>query len=182
MNNKGLNLIEVMLAIVIFATAIPSIGYVFGTAFKQELENSEHTQAVMLAESLLNEISTRAFYESAASPGNCVDAGEENGMDRRSFDDIDDYAIFSKDCGASSRWGLLSPPRDEAGNTLTDYARFSQSVEVYNIKAPTDGPTARLDYDAEPEGTTDFKMVLVTISWNNGKNNVKLYKVFALHT
>lgn len=182
LNKKGLNLIEVMLAIVIFATAIPSIGYVFGTAFKQEQENAEHTQATFLATGLLSEISTKAFYESGVAPGNCFDVGEESGFDRREFDDIDDYAIFSRDCGVSAQWGAQNPPRDEAGNSLTDYSKFSQSVEVYNIQPPTIGPTARADYSPAPDGTTDFKMVVVTISWNTGKNNVKLYKVFARHT
>lgn len=181
-DKKGLNLIEVMLAIVIFATAVPAIGYVFGTAFKQEFENSQHTVAVNLASALMDEISTRAFYESAMAKGNCSDAGELNGYDRRAFNDIDDYTIFSKDCGATTAWGALSPPRDEAGNLLSDFSKFSQFVQVYNIKTPTAGPTARTDYAVEADGTTDFKMVIVTISWDGGKNSVKLYKVFALHS
>lgn len=180
--SKGLSLIEVMLAIVIFATAIPSIGYIFGTAFKQESENSQHTQATALAESLMNEISSHAFYESSTATGNCLDTGEENGFDRRGFDDMDDYAIFSKDCGTVSRWGELTPPRSEAGAALADYAGFSQYVEVYNVKAPLAGPASRADYDAESDGATDFKLVVVTISWNASKNKVKLYKVFTRPT
>ncbi len=176
---KGFNLIEVLLALTIFGIAVPSIGALFSFAYKEESDNTRRTQALFLAESLMSEISQRRFRESAVAPGNGPDAGEISGSDRRNFDDIDDYSIFSKDSSYSVQWGALSPPQDESGTALTDFSMFKQYVEVSNVSSPSAGPTARTDYNSQTEGTTDFKMVKITISWDNGLRKVNLFKVFA---
>lgn len=190
---KGYSLIEIMLAITILAIAIPAVGYVFSLAFREESDTSLESQAVFLANSLLNEISERRFKESAASPGNGPDNGEISGVDRRNFDDIDDYAAFQKDSIYQTAWGRLSPPLDESGTAMNSFSKFSQYAEVINVAPPTSGPTARNNFDAKNEGSTDFKLVTVEISWDptikigiawdwsSARRKVTLYKIFARH-
>jgi prepilin-type N-terminal cleavage/methylation domain-containing protein len=171
-------LIEVILALAIFAIAIPTIGQLFAIAVREEADSSNRTQAAFLARALMDEISTRRFWESEGAELGAVDAGEENGFDRRNFDDIDDYKIFQT-------WQAQSPPRDEAGNALNDYARFSQIADVYNVKNPIvdpnggNHPSGRDDYNVEIDGSTGFKLVKVQISWDSARHSVILYKVFA---
>jgi len=175
----GFTLIEVMLTLTLFAIGIPVAAYLFSVAFKEEQGTSLHTQAAFLAAELMDEISQRRFRESTLLPGNSPDAGELSALDRRNFNDIDDYSIFSEDIPGQNAWGALTPPRDEAGNSLSNYSKFSQWVQIQNILPPTSGPTVRASYSIQTEGTTDFKLVTVKISWDSGKRDVTLYKVFA---
>lgn len=170
-NRSGFNLIEIVLALVLFAVAVPAVGHLFAVAYQQEAENTNQGQAIFLATALMDEISERRYRESSASATNCVDAGEISGFDRTGFDDVDDYAIFESACGATNAWNALNPPRDEAGNSLADYSKFSQNVSIYNVSPPSMDPVAA--------ASTDFKMVTVTISWNNAKSSIQIHKLFA---
>ncbi|MBI4404988.1 MAG: prepilin-type N-terminal cleavage/methylation domain-containing protein [Deltaproteobacteria bacterium] len=166
LSTRGFNIIELLLAIALIAIALPSIGHILSVAYTQESDNIMATKALGLAQALMDEISKRHFAS---------DGPELSGYDRRNFDDIADYNYFTSD------WGPLSPPRDESGNALTDFSDFSQMVNVFNVSNVTSGPTGRANYDSQPAGTTDFRLVKVTISWNTGNRSVDLYKVFALH-
>lgn len=126
------------------------------------------------------EISGRRFRESASAPGNGPESGEIAGSDRSQFNDVDDYAAFQQDSLYHTAWGKLTPPRDQKGNTLTNFSAFSQYVTVNNVLDPTLGPTARASYTTQTQGSTNFKLVTVEISWDSGRRKVTLHKVFAL--
>lgn len=178
---RGLTLIETLLALAIFGIAIPTIGYVFGTSFQQESENAMRMQALFLAQGLMQEISQKKMRQDPSHPENCATADVLSGYDRSLFATVEDYGIFFTDCAGTTAWGELKPPRDETGNSLTDFSKFSQMVTVVNIDPPGIGPNARADYTAKTDGTTDFKLVTVKISWNSGGSKVELHKIFALH-
>lgn len=170
---SGWSFVEVILVMALVGIAIPPTLYLFGISLKEDSHTGNRLQALGLANSLMAEISQRRFQESALAPGNGIDATEESGFDRRAFDDIDDYQIFQ------ASWGALSPPRDESGNALVNYSAFSQTVSVTNVDPVTAGPTARANTDAAAEGTTDFKLVTVTITWDQGQRTLSLHKIFA---
>jgi len=169
----GLILIELTVALMVLAIGLPALAQLLSVVIEQDAEAGDSLKAHFLATSLMSEISRRRFRESSAAPGNGVDAGEEQDFVRSNFDDLDDYAIFK------DKWVEVTPPRDEAGNLMTNYSGFSQKVEVFNIAAPTAGQQSR-SLAAVAAGSTDFKLVTVTISWRNGKRSVQVAKVFGL--
>ncbi len=172
-------MLEVLLAMTIFAIAIPTIASLFSGAVRQSVINTKEAQALFLAGNLMNEISQRRYWESAGVPGNGPEISEISGFDRRGFNDVGDYAIFSVDTANASAWGPQNPPRDETGTALTSFAGFSQSVSVVNVSPPSSGPTPRANLNAQADGSTPFKLVTVTISWESNLNKVQLYKIFA---
>jgi len=177
----GFSLLEVLLAISIFALSVPAVGYLYGLAFREEAETTDMTQATFLAQALVQEISQRRFKESVAAPGNGPDTGEISGISRALFDDIDDYNAYAKNSAFHTAWGAISPPVDENGSALTDFAKFSQYVDVINIADITLGPSTRSDYTLKADGSTQFKLVTVKISWNAGKRDVTYHKIFGSH-
>jgi prepilin-type N-terminal cleavage/methylation domain-containing protein len=170
---SGFSLIELIGAIAVLAIGLPAVAYTFMISMGTESNNNEGLQAQFLANSLLNEMSQRRFRESAANPAGGPSAGEISGYDRRAFNDISDYRIFS------TTWGALTPPRDELGNPYNDYPQFSQYVQVINIAAPGAGAANR-SFAAVTDGSTDFKLVTVTIAWEQGRKSISQSKVFAL--
>lgn len=168
---RGFNLIELTVTLAFSSIALPALAYLFGVGVREDSHNSSVAQAYFLATGLMSEISKRRFRESVADPGNGVEAAEENGFDRRGFDDIDDYQIFS------TKWNAIAP-RDEAGNPLSDYGQFKELVEVYNIANVPAGPATR-SFAAVQAGTTEFKVVKVIVSWDNGTRSIVTSKVFA---
>jgi prepilin-type N-terminal cleavage/methylation domain-containing protein len=176
---RGFSLIELCISIVVFSLGIGAIANVYAVALMEDSNNSLQSQAQFLANSLMNEISERRFEESAALPGNAPGPGEVNGYSRAAFNDIGDYNQFKLS------WGPLNPPRDENGNALASYSAFSQYVTVVNIANPVasgGGIPVPRNFTAVADGTTDFKLVTVTISWGKGKQaqSVVLAKVFGL--
>jgi len=172
-SNAGFSLLEVVVALAILGVGLPALAYLYSVALEQDVQSAKENQAYYLANSLLTEISQRRFQESVAAPGNGTDSGEVSSYDRRGFDDIDDYSIFE------DTWGALTPPRDETGAQLTQYAGFIQYVTVRNVTEPTTGAQTRT-LATETDGSTDFKLITVNVSWLNGKRTVQAAKLFAL--
>ena len=174
LSRRGLSLIEMTVTLAFLSISMPAVGYLFGLGVKEDSHNSAEAQAYFLANALMNEISRHRFRESAAAPGNGPEVGELAGFDRRNFDDIDDYQAFQ------STWtGGLTPPRDEAGAVMAGFSQFKQEVEVYNIPNVPAGPGSRSTAKVG-DGTTDFKVVTVRVSWDRGARRINLAKIFAL--
>jgi prepilin-type N-terminal cleavage/methylation domain-containing protein len=170
----GFALIELIGALAILAIGLPAIAYTFAVSLKTDSTSNSGLQAHFLANALINEISQRRFRESAAAPASGPEAGEVSGYDRRLFDDISDYNIFQ------TNWGALSPPRDETGAELANFANFTQYVDVININPPG-AAAANRSFASVSDGSTDFKLVTVTITWEQGRKSVRQSKVFALN-
>lgn len=170
-NIAGYSLIEVATAMVIMSLAFPAIAFMLAAANETDSDVNSSTTAYFLASSLMNEISERRFWQSPSFPGNGPEAGEvtPGSYSRMLFNDIDDYNYFK------TTWGAVSPPHDELGNVLNQYQMFSQYVSVVNI-APPDPNGGTRSYAAVGDGSTDSKLVTVTIAWNRG--NYTIQKVF----
>ena len=175
-SQKGYSLIELLLAIALVVIALPTIASLFSAAFTEEAYNASRVKALYLAHQIMNEISSKRFEEDSSNLGNKVEPGElslSNPYSRLLFDDIDDYDVFS------DRWGALSPPRDIEGKVIEDFSDFSLMVDVYNVDNVEVGPEYRKDYQEKPEGSTDFKLVKVTVGWDNNAHQVTLYRIFS---
>ncbi len=169
---SGFSLLEVATAILVAGIGLPAIAYMFTTAMVAGSDQGLSEQAFFLANSLMNEISERRFKESSDFPGNGAENGEVSGYSRSNFNDIDDYNVFN------ASWGPLSPASDRSGAAISGYGGFSQWVSVVNIPIPSAPGVG--SFTSVTDGSTDFKLVTVKISWNGGHREVVLKKIFAL--
>lgn len=94
---RGVNLIELIIAIVVISIAVTGVLLVYATAVGSSADPMIQQQALAVAEAYLDEILARPV----ADPD-----GSEAGETRATFDDVDDYAGLSD-----------SPPRDQNGSS-----------------------------------------------------------------
>lgn len=102
-NSKGFTLVELIIGIVLFSVAMVTIVSVIMPQAKKGIDPIWQVRAVTLGQSLLTEISSKAFDEASITVsgrracGNGVSCtnssalGPEGGESRNSYDDIDDY-------------------------------------------------------------------------------------------
>ncbi|MFT6267456.1 MAG: MSHA pilin protein MshD [Alphaproteobacteria bacterium] len=103
-NSKGFTLVELVIGIVLFSVAMVTIVSVIMPQSRQGIDPLWQVRAVSLAQSLLTEISAKAFDEASITAGGrkacnngttpCTSSGNlgiEAAETRNSFDDIDDY-------------------------------------------------------------------------------------------
>ncbi|MFZ2725193.1 MAG: hypothetical protein WAX77_02960 [Methylococcaceae bacterium] len=83
---KGINLIELILFIVIVSTALASILLVMNTTERGSVDPMLHKQTLAIAESLLEEIELQDFLNIACDVGCKGDVSQRN-----NFDDMFDY-------------------------------------------------------------------------------------------
>lgn len=171
-DKRGFTLLEMTTSLAVLGVGLPAISMMLSVALQQDVQAGKENRARYLANALMSEISQRRFRESSTNKGNSIDTGEESGWVRTAFDDIDDYTVFTT-------WGSINPPRDEVGNVITGFDEYSQSVSVVNVPAPTALAQSRT-LSTVTAGSTDFKLVTVTISWDAGRRQVVAEKVFAL--
>jgi len=157
----GFTLVEMILSLTILAVAIPVLVSLFSGGLRQPQWAREQTQALFLAQGLMEEIVTHKWDEAATPPGHTnvpstigLDAGEVIG-DRSTYDDIDDYD------------GLLdNPMHDAKGTTLTGFAGFWSQTHVDYVAS--DKATPDFDTALGKGAGTDFKRVNVTVNWPDG--------------
>ena len=141
---RAFSLIEMTIVIVVVALAAPPVTTLLYHTVNARAQANMQAMATALARGLLEEILSKDFEDPDGPAGSF--GTEESG--RADYDDVDDYD------GLNSR-----PPRDSRGNVLSDYAGFRARAAVDNVNA------AAPDGAAQPDGTTDFKRVTVTVAW-----------------
>lgn len=158
----GFTLLEILLALAIFAVALPIISSLFSGGMKQPAIAREQAQAVFLAQELMEEILTRKWDENATPPGHTnnpsvigTDTGETIST-RSTLDDVDDYD------------GLVDNPMHSAdGATLTAFQTFWSQVQVNYVGSDASNPDFET-FLAKNAGS-DFKRVDVTVNWGDGR-------------
>lgn len=144
----GFTSIEVVVAIVIAAIAIPGLVIGFFQYAEATADAALRERAVALASGLLEEILGKSFEDAALATGSF---GAEE-PSRLAWDDVDDYDGYA-----------AAPPEDSAGTALSGLGSFSQSVAVENVTAAAPDPAT-----PAPNGSTPYKRVTVTVSWSGG--------------
>lgn len=152
-SNKGLSIVEIVVALLIITLAI--VG--FGMAIPLQTDNvtafREERMALFLAKQMMEEVQTKVYEEpSPTAPGSFGREESLNGP-RRLFDDIDDYNGWNE-----------SPPQYPDGTALNgsggtpNYSNFQRQVAVDNTDDNDYGSPAR------SPGSTASKRVTVTVS------------------
>lgn len=160
-SSGGFTLIEILLSLAILVLAIPVLASLFPWGMRQPAEARERSQAVFLAQELLEEILTQKWDENATPPGKTnspstigLDAGEV-ASDRTTFDDLDDYDNV-----------VDNPMHDSQGTTLAAFPLFWSQVQVDYVGS--DKSALDLDTPLGLGAGTDFKKVEVTVNWPDG--------------
>jgi len=151
----GISLIELVIFIVILATALTAITLVYITTIRHSADPLVRIKSVELAQLTLNEILLKKYDENTPVGGGCVehaptrctsgdiaatnttfgpDTGESN---RTQYDDVDDYTDKLY-CGSNVSTARTACPaltcetlRDEAGIDIsTQYSGFSVCTKV----------------------------------------------------
>lgn len=97
--HSGFTLVEVIVGIVVTAIALTLIGSLFFSAPSRSIEPLLQIRAVEFGQALMEEVATKKFDELTPAGGvpPCTVCtaetalGSEEGTDRQSFDDVDDY-------------------------------------------------------------------------------------------
>ena len=148
-SNRGVTLVEAVAAIVVLGIAIPPLVALFTEVGMRSPDHTYQQAALAYADNLMEEIVSKEFEDPDLASGSF---GTEEGI-RADYDDVDDYD------GSSN-----SPPRHFDGTLLDEYDGFTRSVVVENVTVGDPDPTV-----AEPDGSTEFKRVRVTVAWTGAR-------------
>jgi len=148
-NRRGATLIEAVLAILVLGIAIPPLVGMFREVAARSADGTYQQVAVTCAESLLEEIASRAFEDPDVLNGSF---GAEEGS-RSSFDDVDDYDGLNE-----------SPPARLDGTPLDDYGGLVRTATVDNVTAADPDPVT-----AAADGSTDCKRIRVKVTWTGAR-------------
>jgi len=148
-NERGLTLIELVVVIAVMLVAIPPLTSLYTEVASASVDETYQSAAVSLADSLMEEIVSKAFEDPDLSEGTF--ATEEGS--RAAYDDIDDFDGLSN-----------SPPQGIDGSDLDDYGGITRSVLVDNVTTTTPDPVT-----AETDGSTPLKRIKVKVVWTGGR-------------
>lgn len=153
---RGLNLIELVIAIVVISIATTGVLLVYATAVRHSADPMIQQQALAVAEAYLDEILARPACEPVVPPtAPCTGetGGIEAGETRDTYDDVQDYAGLSN-----------SPPLDQNGNSdwdgngQPDLPGYTVDVAVLPNQAVNGVPMARVDVRVRNGSLVDFTL------------------------
>jgi len=138
---EGFTLIGLITVIIVGAIAIPPMMVGLSSWLDTAHQSERMEIAVQLAVDLMEEILAQDF----ADPD-----GTDTETLRADFDDVEDYNGWSS-----------TPPKDAAGNSLTQYSAYTRSVLIIGVPQNDLTPAAPL-----APGATDFMVVTVRVDWD----------------
>ena len=150
---RGLNLIELVIAIVVISIATTGVLLVYATAVRYSADPMIQQQALAAAEAYLDEILARPACEPAAPSCGAETGGAEAGETRSTYDDVQDYAGLSN-----------SPPLDQNGNAdwdgngQPDLPGYTIDVSVAPNQAVNGVLMARVDVRVRNGNVVDFTL------------------------
>lgn len=161
MNNKGISLIETVIAIVIISIAVTGLLTVFYNNATHGTKPALEIKAIELGQGLMDEILFKRWDEDSTLGGGSIalglaNIGTEGETLREQFDDVDDYNGYTDGTGSE-------PLKDSRGVILNGFTGFSRSVVVAFSK-PT-GTDAGL-------GINNYKKITITITIPTGDSFV----------
>lgn len=152
---RGLNLVELVIAIVVISIATTGVLLVYATAVRYSADPMIQQQALAAAEAYLDEILARPVCDpsAAACPGAGETGGAEAGETRSTYDDVQDYAGLSN-----------SPPLDQNGsadwdgNGQPDLPGYTVDVSVAPNQTVNGVLMARVDVRVRNGNVVDFTL------------------------
>jgi len=164
-NIKGVTLIEMMVTVTVILLALVPLLRLFITANKGNQHLAQVTVAENLIQQTFDEIGRKKWDENCPTPGDFTagpvapgDLGTDTGEDpndKKTYDDMDDYAEI----------GEPSPdtPRDLSGEIIPGYEAFGLDIDVIYVLNPSPGPPTE-----SPGAATNFKKITVSVTWKGG--------------
>ena len=158
---RGINLIELLISIVIISIACTGVLLVFAQTVRFSADPMIQTQALAVAEAYLDEILARPMCEPVVPACGAETGGSEEGSpslaaNRPLLDDVQDYAGLSN-----------SPPRDQSGavadfapvDGVPDLAGYQVDVAVTTAGVAVNGVAmARVDVRVRYAPLVDFTL------------------------
>jgi MSHA pilin protein MshD len=160
--NKGFTLIEMIVGMVVLAISFSVLTTLIYPVAQQSADQLHQVKAAELAQSMLNEIQSKAFDENSDMAGGLLRCGETDAPDcseemkadygevRETFNDVDDYNGLTYSAGEIE---------NSQGQLLELYIGYKMSVSVCN-DAGYDG-TCPLD--TSNVAISKAKLITVTI-------------------
>ncbi|MEO8494722.1 MAG: type II secretion system protein [Planctomycetota bacterium] len=111
----GYTLVEVAVSTLIVSVLLVAAMNTAGYATRGQIDNKQRAQAKLIANAMLAEILELPYQEPSGTPG----FGPESGEVRATYDDVDDYKLFTE-----------SPPVDKQGAALAGGTGLTHSVVV----------------------------------------------------
>lgn len=162
-NDKGMSLMEIMVAMVLFAIGVLSLGTLIPQSTRKLVDASARTTAVTLAQRFVDDAVSKAFDEqevsgalaglSSISPSDMTPAaslGPDAGETVTNFDDMDDYE------------GLNLDP-------VPNNAQYAASVSVRYCTETGDSTSSQ----------TFFKRITVTVTPKGGEEPVAMSTILS---
>ena len=143
---RAFSLIEVVISVFLVGTVMVVALEVFASATLGRARNGNQTQAVLLAQALIDEILDQPYMELDGTAEFGPESGETAGGTRGSFDDVDDYNAWS-----------ARPPESKDGTDLPLTGNWSREVSVQWVAANNTETSTASD-----EG---LKRIVVTVKY-----------------
>ncbi len=137
----GYTLVEVAVSTMLISVVLVGAMNVAGYATRGQLDNKQRAQGKLIANAMLAEILELAYEEPTATPV----FGPESGEVRATYDDVDDYKLFSD-----------SPPLDKQGAALAGGTDLTRSVVVSYVEPNSLTATSNTDQG--------IKRIVVTVA------------------
>ncbi len=151
--SRGATLIELVIAIVIFAAVGAAIVSVYVQTTAASVDPQIRAQGRSIAEAYMDEILLQEYCQDAEPDATnpCDDedtGGGDEGQSRSEFDDVYDYDSI----------GNESPPQDQLGNPINQLDDYTVSVDV--VGDPQAGDVAEITVTVEhSSGKLDYDLV-----------------------
>lgn len=166
-SEKGFSLIELMITIMFISLSIIPVMRVYFIAEKNLAYSANEVVAVQLARDMMDEITALPFQDPNVQPSFGLEEETSGPVEGRlSFDDVDDYDIYSHSYGNSSAWGWQSPPRNIWGKPILEAKNYARIVSIVPVQEPdySASNTRNAKTSALPAA---FKLVTVRVKWDN---------------
>lgn len=118
-SRAGYTLVEVSMSTLLVSVLLVSAMNTAGYATRSQVDNKERAQAKLIANAMLAEILELPYQEPTATPV----FGPESGEARATYDDVDDYKLFSD-----------SPPVDKQSTAIAGGSGLTRSVVVTYVE------------------------------------------------
>ena len=144
---KAFSLVEVVIAIAIIGVMLAGALSAVGASRTSQHRTGRLRQAHLLAQTMMAEIVQQDYEEESGVFG--PDSGEANGS-RQGFDDVDDYAGWSR-----------SPPHTRSGAAMAEYAAYRRRVTIEYLNPENLKTTSLTDHG--------IKRITVSIDINDNE-------------
>jgi len=167
-NEQGLTLLELVLIIVVLAVGLTGVLIYFIQGMKDSSYSQNISVATVLAQDLMEEIKSKCWDETATTSAPCNGAvtpsaiGPDGGETRATYNDVDDFNGLNN-----------TPPRNSQGVAMPAYNIFTQQASVCYVAAA--------DLNTCIGGTSNYKRIVVIISWGSAGDQVQLVNVMTNH-